>query len=500
MSDIDSTPLAESSLVLLTGATGYVGGRLLKGLERAGRRVRCLARRPEFLKGRVGPHTEVVRGDVLDEDSLSRSMEGVHTAYYLVHSMGSGPSFQEADRRAARNFGEAAREAGVRRIIYLGALGDSSEELSQHLQSRREVADLLRASGVQTVEFRASIIIGSGSLSFEMIRALVERLPVMITPRWVSIPAQPIAISDVLAYLLHALDLSVEGNQVFEIGGENAVSYGDLMLEYARQRGLRRAMIAVPVLTPRLSSLWLRLVTPLYARVGRVLIDSIRHPTLVSDDTAACVFGIRPMGVRESILLAMDNEDEEFAETRWSDALSSATRADWGGVIFGSRLVASRAARIAAPADVVFRVISRIGGTGGWYYGDWLWRLRGLLDLLVGGVGMTRGRRNAEWLEVGDVVDCWRVQAFAPNRLLRLEAEMKLPGRAWLQFEVDGSGPTSVLHQTAIFEPLGSLGLAYWYAMYPLHAVLFTGMLRGIIAKALSIDSGQRDALREATS
>jgi len=489
---ISSLKSSEEPLVLLTGTTGYVGGRLLKILEGAGRRVRCIARRPEFLEGRVGQLTEVMYGDVLDRDSLKQSMVNVTSAYYLVHSMGAGPGFQEADREAARNFGEAAREAGVRRIIYLGALGDASRALSPHLRSRREVGDVLRESGVQLFEFRASIVIGSGSLSFEMIRALVERLPVMITPRWVLVPAQPIAINDVLAYLLEALDLSIEGSQVFDIGGSDVVSYEDLMREYGRQRRLRRVMISVPFLTPRLSSLWLGLVTPLYARVGRILIDSIRHPTVVSDDSALRLFKVRPIGVRAAIASAVENEEKDFAETRWSDALSLTTvRGDWGGKRFGTRLVDSRTAIVDAPVERAFGPIRRLGGTAGWYYGNWLWRLRAFLDLLMGGVGMRRGRRDAEWLRVGDVVDFWRVEAFEPNHLLRLEAEMKLPGRAWLQFEVDRSGSKSVVRQTAIFHPLGALGLAYWYASYPLHQLIFAGMLKGIVARAAKGDSEQ---------
>lgn len=304
--------------ILLTGATGYVGGRLLRALEAAGHQVRCLARRPEFLKPKVAPTTEVVAGDVLDKHTLKDAMTEVHVAYYLIHSMGGEKNFEEEDRRAARNFGEAAREAGVGRIIYLGGLGDPRQPLSPHLRSRHEVGEILRASGVQVVEFRASIVIGSGSLSFEMVRALVERLPVMITPRWVSVPAQPIGIEDLLQYLLAALDLEAGGNHIFEIGGADRVSYGDVMREYARQRGLRRLMIPVPVLTPWLSSLWLALVTPLYARVGRKLIDSIRYPTVVRDDAALTVFGIRPAGVREAIASALrDNGlSEKSVEAR----------------------------------------------------------------------------------------------------------------------------------------------------------------------------------------
>jgi uncharacterized protein YbjT (DUF2867 family) len=425
----------------------------------------------------------VVAGDVLDGGSLKEAMRGMHTAYYLVHSMGSEGAFEEEDRRAARNFGEAAREAGVCRIIYLGGLGESDADLSPHLRSRQEVGNILRASGVQVIEFRASVVIGSGSLSFEMIRALVERLPVMIMPRWVSVPAQPIGIEDLLKYLLAALDLPGGENHVLEIGGSDRVSYGDLMREYAGQRGLRRLMIPVPVLTPRLSSLWLGLVTPLYARVGRELIDSIRHPTVVQDDSALRMFAILPKGVREAIASALRNEDRHFAETRWSDALSSAgAPRGWGGVRFGTRIVDSRTARVDAPIAQAFTPIRRLGGTTGWYYSNWLWRLRGFLDLLVGGVGLRRGRRDPEFVRAGDVVDFWRVEAFEPDHLLRLIAEMKLPGRAWLEFEVTGENATSQIRQTAIFDPVGLFGLIYWYALYPVHQLVFSGMLRGIIS------------------
>jgi uncharacterized protein YbjT (DUF2867 family) len=474
---------AAARRVLLTGATGYVGGRLLRALEAAGHQVRCLARRPEFLKPKVAPTIEVVAGDVLDKRTLKDAMTGVQVAYYLIHSMGSGESFEEEDRRAARNFGEAAREAGVGRIIYLGGLGDPRQPLSPHLRSRHEVGDMLRTSGVQVVEFRASIVIGSGSLSFEIVRALVERLPVMVTPRWVSVPAQPIDIEDLLQYLLAALDLEAEGNLVFEIGGADQVSYGDLMREYARQRGLRRLMIPVPVLTPRLSSWWLGLVTPFYARVGRTLIESIRHPTVVRDLSALSAFPFRPLGVREAMARALRNEDREFAETRWSDALGSAGKdRRWGGVRFGTRLVDSRVIHVEGTRHAAFRPIRRIGGRTGWYYGNWLWTLRGLFDLLVGGVGMRRGRRDPETIRVGDVIDCWRVEGYEPDRRLRLAAEMKLPGRAWLEFEVEEKEAGCAIRQTAIFDPVGLGGLAYWYLLYPVHRRVFGGMLRGIAA------------------
>jgi uncharacterized protein YbjT (DUF2867 family) len=468
-------------LVLLTGASGYIGGRLLKALEKSGRPTRCLARRPDFLRARVAPSTEVVQGDCLDRSSLAPAMAGASTAYYLVHSMASAGQFEQEDRQAAQNFADTARESGVRRIIYLGGLGNEDQALSAHLRSRHEVADILRSSGIPTIEFRASIVIGSGSLSFEMIRALVQRLPVMICPRWVRVKAQPIAVEDVIAYLMEALQLAAEESAVFEIGGADQVSYGEIMQEYARQCGLRRWMISVPVLTPRLSSLWLGLVTPIYARIGRKLIDSMRNPTLVRDPSALKIFSVKPKGLKESIERALHHEDQEFANTRWSDALSSNGKPpSWGGVRMGTRLVDSRSAQVSVSPDAAFAPILRIGGSNGWYFANFLWWCRGFLDLLVGGVGLRRGRRDPDKLAAGDALDFWRVESFHANRQLTLVAEMKIPGRAWLQFEVEANSRGSVIKQTAIFDPAGLAGLLYWYALYPVHLWIFSGMLRKI--------------------
>jgi uncharacterized protein YbjT (DUF2867 family) len=476
----------EKSLILLTGASGYVGGRLLRTLENKGYHVRCLARRPEILQDKVRFLTEVVAGDVLDRASLDAALQGADVAYYLVHSMGSSGSFEEADRQAALNFGAAAKAAGVQRIIYLGALGSADETLSPHLRSRQEVGEILRQSGVSILEFRASIVIGSNSLSFEMIRSLVERLPVMITPKWVKVPAQPIAIDDLLEYLVAALRLPIAQDRIYEIGGADQVSYADIMRFYAEQRGMRLRMIPVPVLTPFLSSLWLGLVTPLYARIGRKLIESIVHSTVVRDAAALDIFAVRPVGVREAVRRALAREERHFAATRWSDALSSSGGGkSWGGVQFGTRLVDSRVMSVAVPSDVAFRPIERIGGDTGWYAWAGLWRLRGLLDLLVGGVGLRRGRPSPTTLHVGDTVDFWRVEALEPGRRLRLAAEMKLPGRAWLEFEVTPDGTGSTIRQTAIFDPVGLPGRAYWYALFPLHELVFGGMLRGIARAAL---------------
>lgn len=479
-------------LVLLTGATGYVGGRLLPELESRGVRVRCMARRPEWLRTRVGPGTEVVAGDVLDPESLRGALESVHTAYYLVHSMGAGTEFEARDRQASSGFAKAARQAGVRRIVYLGGLG-RGEDLSLHLRSRQEVGRLLRQTGVPVIEFRAGIVIGSGSLSFEMIRALVERLPVMVTPRWVATPTQPIAIEDLLSYLVAALDLPEGKDAVYEIGSAAPSTYGELMREYARQRGLRRVMIPVPVLTPRLSSLWLALVTPLYASIGRKLADGLRNPTVVHDTSALQEFEVRPRGVRQAVERALQCEDRELALTRWSDALAAAGEPrSWGGVRFGSRIVESRTASSHVPPTAAFAPIRRIGGKRGWYAADVLWRLRGGLDLLVGGVGIRRGRRDPEHLRVGDGLDFWRVEGYEPDRRLRLAAEMKLPGRAWLEFEVKPQGSGSLVRQTALFDPVGLWGRIYWYVLYPVHKFVFARMLHGIVAAGQR--HGQADA------
>ena len=484
----------DNRLILLTGATGYVGGRLLKMLELRGFRIRCMARNPEILIPRAGQSTEVVEGNVLDLNSLKVALKGVSVAYYLVHSMGSEGSFEENDRKAAHNFGKIAKAAGVERIIYLGGLGNEEEDLSPHLSSRQEVGKILRQYSVPLLEFRASVVIGSGSLSFQLIRSLVERLPIMITPKWVQVSAQPIAIEDLIEYLEAALFVLDSGCRVYEIGGADQVSYADIMRIYGSCRNISVRMIPVPVLSPYISSLWLGLITPLYARIGRKLIESIVHPTVVRDESALKVFKIQPMGVDDAIRRAIDNEDKEFAETRWSDSLSSSGKVlSWFGVSFGSRLIDSRTVQLNIPPTLTFKPIQRIGGDTGWYAWNWLWQLRGFLDLLVGGVGMRRGRAHFEILRVGDTVDFWRVEEHDPNHFLRLAAEMKLPGRAWLEFEVTGDDFSSTIRQTATFDPVGLLGLIYWYALYPLHQLVFAGMLRGIADKTMPLNKPAND-------
>jgi len=472
----------DARIILLTGATGYVGGRLLSELERGGYRVRCLARRPEFIAHRAQPSTEIVPGDVFDAASLERAMAGVHTAYFLVHSLAAAGSFEENDRIAATNFARAAENAGVQRMVYLGGLG-AGQDLSPHLSSRQEVGSILRQSSVPTIEFRASVILGSGSLSFELVRALVERLPIMSTPRWVRTRTQPIAIEDVIAYLIAALDVPLEASTIFEIGCADITSYDGIMREYARQRGLKRLIIPVPWLNPWLSGFWLALVTPLYYKVGRWLIEGVKNETIVNNSKALESFNVRPRGVREAIQRALANEDREFAETRWADAAPEYLKSRLGGTRFGSRLIYSKDIKVPCPPVECFRPIQCVGGKTGWYTLNWLWQLRGLLDKIVGGVGSKRGRRNPRCLLPGDTIDFWRVDAIEQDRMVRLFSELKAPGRAWLQFEVKGDATSSTIRLTSIFDPVGLAGLLYWYAFYPFHVVVFSGMLKGI-AKA----------------
>ncbi|MDG1895165.1 MAG: SDR family oxidoreductase [Fuerstiella sp.] len=484
-----------SRKILVTGGTGYVGGRLIPLLRDRGNQfeLRLMARKPEYLRARVGDDSEIVAGDVTKPETLTTALENVDTAYYLIHSMGSGQDFEDQDRLAAQNFALAAKEQRVRRIVYLGGLGEQDEFLSKHLRSRHEVGEVLKESGAQVIEFRASIVIGSGSLSFELIRALVQKLPVMICPKWVSTQAQPIAIEDVLTYMSYALELPEGDSRVYDIGGPDQVSYGDLMREYARQRGLKRLMIPVPFLSARLSSLWLGLVTPVYATIGRKLVESLKNPTIVNDNSALEAFPLRPMSLESAIQRALSKEDQEFATTRWQDAVSSSMAPRrFGGEQFGNRLIDCRTIALNFAPETAFEPIQRIGGKTGWYYGNFLWRIRGFMDLLVGGPGLRRGRRHPVELNVGDTLDCWRVEKIDAPQILRLNAEMRLPGRAWLEFTVTPSGDGCEITQTAMFDPVGLFGLCYWYSIWPLHQFIFAGMLRRIGEAAMSFDQSPK--------
>jgi uncharacterized protein YbjT (DUF2867 family) len=491
---------------LVVGASGYIGGRLATLLRARGEDVVLMSRDVRPLAARF-PGARVVAADLLDPATLPPALEGIDVAYYLAHSMGAGErGFAERDRRAARNFAQAAKRAGVQRIVYLGGLGDDEADLSHHLASRHETGAELAAHGVPVTEFRAAVIIGSGSASFEILRHLTERLPVMITPRWVGTRCQPIGIRDVLDYLVGVLD-HPEVTGIVEIGGPDVLSYGDMMRTYARLRGLRRLMIPVPVLTPRLSSYWVSLVSPVPAGIARPLIEGLRNEVVVRDPGPARAFGITPLPYAEALQRAIDRTDRHDVESTWFDAtLADPAKLSLSSVTSREGMIVElRARTLPAPAERVFAEVERLGGDAGWPYANTLWRIRGLMDRVVGGVGMRLGRRDPDHLRVGDALDFWRVEevrrpaagdepaaagepgGVAPTPgLLRLRAEMKVPGRAWLQYEVVpvGDGSRSRLVQTAFFEPKGLPGLAYWYALYPIHGLIFRGMVRVLAARA----------------
>jgi uncharacterized protein YbjT (DUF2867 family) len=471
--------------VLVTGATGYVGGRLVPRLLELNYRVRCLARSAGKLAARPwasDSRVEIVEADLGDLAATADAMLGCGPAYYLVHSMVStGARYADADRRMALTFAEAAERAAILRIIYLGGLGETGQGLSEHLASRREVEKVLASRSVPVTVLRAGMIIGAGSASFEILRYLVERLPAMVTPRWVKTESQPIAIGNVLAYLTECLSVPATVGRTLDIGGPDIVSYVELMRIMAEERGLpRRLIVPVPVLTPRLSSLWIQLVTPLSHRIARPLAEGLRNRVVCRTDDAARLMPQPLSGVREAIRLALRQVEQHEVETTWSDAGPIPGDPDWaGGTVFVDR----RQIEVAASSSATFRAVTRLGGSAGWYGVDWLWRIRGAIDRLLGGPGLRRGRRDPDRLAFGDAVDFWRVTAVEPERRLALRAEMKLPGEALLEFTIEtlpGDASRCRLVQTARFLPRGLLGLLYWYAMLPVHGMVFGRMLRGI--------------------
>jgi len=478
--------------VLVTGATGYIGGRLVPELLAAGHEVRLLVRTPSKLDGLDWlDRVSVVRGSLEDPDAVLEAMRGCAAAYFLVHSMGGDHDFADADRRNAEVFAEAAAvtpEMG--RIVYLGGLGEEGDDLSVHLSSRHEVGRVLAAGPVPVTELRAAVIIGSGSASFEMLRNLVEVLPAMVTPRWVDTRVQPIAIRDVLHALVTVLDRDDVAGRIVEIGGPDVLTYREMMHTYAAVAGLRRRLIVpVPVLSPSLSSRWVGLVTPLPGGLARPLVESLVNEVVVTDRSID-LFADRPaVGFREALELALRRIEDVDVRTRWSDAtLPGQTPADplpsdpdWSG---GKVFVEDRTAETEAPADDVFAVASGIGGDRGWFVADLLWSLRGLADKLVGGPGMRRGRRHPDQLRVGDALDFWRVEALEPPRLLRLRAEMRLPGEAWLEWRIDDEGSRRVVHQRALFVPRGLLGRLYWYAVSPFHGLIFQRLVEEVARRA----------------
>lgn len=474
-----------SDCIFVTGASGYIGGRLVPRLLDAGHAVRCLARTPRKLQARpwaTRANVEIIAGDVADTDALVEHLRGCKAAYYLVHSMMAvGKDYRERDRRLAGSFAAAAQRAGVERIIYLGGLGETGEDLSEHLASRREVEDALASTDVPVTVLRAAMIIGSGSASFEILRYLVERLPVMVTPRWVSQQCQPIAVRNVLHYLVTCLDTPETTGRRLDIGGPDVVTYRRLMEIMAEERGLRRRWIVpVPVLTPRLSSLWIHLVTPLSHTIAQPLAEGLRNRVVVRDNTAATLMPQKLLTVREAIAAALGKLSTREVETSWSDAGTLPGDPDWaGGTVYEDR----RELDVPAPRNCLYRAVLRIGGGHGYYAADWLWHVRGWMDRLAGGPGLRRGRRDPQHVSYGDALDFWRVTDVEHDRRLQLRAEMKLPGEAQLEFDIlpeEGPEGCAKLIQTARFKPRGLLGILYWYAVKPLHAVVFNGMLRGI--------------------
>lgn len=470
--------------VFLTGATGYVGGRLATRLLDAGYPIRCLARQPRKLATRQwarDPQVEIVEGDLTDVDATAEAMRGCGPAYYLVHSMlTAGSEYAAHDRALAECFVEAAARAGLSRIVYLGGLGDTEGALSEHLASRREVGEILARGTVPVTWLRAGMIIGSGSASFEILRYLVERLPMMLTPRWVYTRSQPISIRNVLGYLVDCLTVPDTAGRTLDIGGADVVRYIDLLKIMAEERGLpRRVVVPLPFFSPSLSSFWIHLVTPLDHKIARPLAEGLRTELVVRGDEAQRLMPQQLLTAREAIRRALDVVSLRRVETVWSASGVVPGDPDWAG---GTLFVDRRTAEIDASPEAVYQAIRRVGGSHGWYAANGLWRIRGWIDRLVGGPGLRRGRRDPVSLHYGEAVDFWRVTAVEPNRRLALRAEMRVPGEAQLEFTVepgDAGRPTRLV-QTARFAPKGLAGLLYWYSVLPLHNIVFPGMLDGI--------------------
>jgi uncharacterized protein YbjT (DUF2867 family) len=473
----------ENEMILVTGATGYIGGRLVPRLLTLGYQVRVFVRDITRLQGRFwAKDVDVVQGDVFNCETLSAAMEGIMAAYYLIHSMSGSHDFHERDLVAARNFGTMAEKTGVEQIIYLGGLGDPESDLSEHLSSRQATGQALAEAGVPVTEFRAAIIVGSGSVSFEMIRYLTERIPVMICPKWVFTRVQPIAIDDVLTYLAAAIPNQDSRGKIIEIGGADVFTYGDMMKGYAAVRGLKRALIPVPVLTPRLSSYWVHWMTPVPASITRPLVEGLRNEVVVRDEVAREIFpDILPKDYSTAVQEALTSLQAGQIETRWTDAQVSSlgNRSPVVLTTLEGMILERRQVEVNASPLNVYGSFTRLGGEIGWLYFDLAWRVRGAIDRLIGGVGLRRGRRDPVDIRVGDAIDFWRVEAVDPEKMLRLRAEMKVPGRAWLQFEAKTlENDRTQLIQTAYFAPKGLFGLLYWYGLYPLRGLILSGLNR----------------------
>lgn len=458
--------------VLVTGATGYIGGRLVPRLYEANHDVRCLARVSQRLRGRFDEGVEIVEGDIADAAAVESALKDCDAAYYLIHSMASTSAFTRRDREAAALFGSAARKAGVKLLVYLGGLGEEGTGLSTHLRSRHEVGYVLRESGLPVIEFRAAQIIGSGSVSFEMIRYLTERLPFMVAPKWVTTRCQPIGIGDVLRYLLAALTQPRE-SRIYEIGGRDVLTYREMMIRYASLRKLKRFIVSVPLFTPRLSSYWVHLITPIPASLAQPLIQGLGNEVIVHGDASLRAFpDIHPISFDEALRLALDRSGSGDRESTWFDAFGAyGPRGDFSGIQEGM-LIDRRVRMALVPAARVAQVFSSFADETGWLAANYQWSFRGLIDRLVR-------------LRLGDAKDFWRVDAYDRDRLLRLRAEMRLPGRAWLQFEARSDGDArSMLVQTLFFEPRGLWGQLYWYCIAPFHNAVFGSLAERIVRAA----------------
>lgn len=473
--------------ILLTGATGYIGRRLEQTLrQRADVSLRLLVRSARKLTAKTCQHAEVVEGDSFDGKILDQALQGIDTAYYLIHSMGAGRDFGQLDRQSAENFYAAAMRAGVQKIVYLGGLG-VRETASEHLASRLETGEILsrRPDQIRTLWFRAGVIIGAGSTSFEIIRHLVEKLPFMITPRWVRTLTQPIGVDDVIAYLVQALDCMPQDNAVIDIGAP-PMSFLQMLQQAADVMGLKRLILPVPFLSPRLSSYWLTLMTPVPYRISAALVEGLKSETLVQNDNARRYFpAIHPCSFKESVQRAQHELEHDLVVSRWCDSSAGAEcdileRANPGEAIFRDVRTLSYAG---IPVERVFAAVLGLGGEKGWFAYDFLWQLRGLFDKLAGGYGLNRGRRRAGDLRIGDALDFWKVVDLVANKRLLLLAQMKLPGKAWLEFDVQNE----TLTQTAHFIPHGLLGRLYWYAVLPFHFFVFRALIQGIVRQAASV-------------
>lgn len=494
--------MTQPTTVAVTGATGYVGARLVPRLLAAGHRVRCLVREPRKLTARPwhgDDRIEVVRCDLADREATAAALAGCTAGVYLVHSMmTAGAEFADADQELARSFAAAAHAAGVGHLVYLGGLGETGGDLSEHLRSRREVEGALRSTPVPVTVLRAAMVLGSGSASFEILRHLVERLPVMITPRWVDTESQPIAIDDVLAFLVAAVQRRDLAGGTFDIGGPDVMTYRQMMQLVAAELGLRRRLIVpVPVLTPRLSSLWIHLVTPIDHRIARPLAEGLRNRMVCRDDRARELRPGATLSVRAAVRAALAAEGAPTAESHWSDAGPMPGDPEWSG---GTVLRDRRSLRLDLPPDAAFAAVAQVGGARGWPGGMWLWRLRGAIDRLVGGPGLRRGRRDPDHLAYGDALDFWRVTRVEAGRELELRAEMRLPGVAVLRFEIEPAGEGCRLVQEARFRPRGLAGLLYWYAVWPVHAFVFRRMLHGFGRRARILAQGAGSAPALATA